>query len=211
MDHALIATTLVGAQGFSATDKLSPGPIYLQPPFAVSSNKCTCSFIVLCIGGPFQPSVVSVTENGSSFSLTRYAHSSHYPRYIIVAYAIPLSPELSFVNFFYLLPCSFVNRLFLQPKSHSLYYTSVLIACPSCSVFHISQASPFFSESRGDISLYDFDATVIPPFKYLTWGDKITPKKTSFETRFACISKIWIHPAHHDFPNTVVRYTRISY
>ncbi|RYC53911.1 hypothetical protein CHU98_g12298 [Xylaria longipes] len=76
--------------------------------------------------------------------------------------------------------------------------------CPSCSVFHTPTAtriSPFFAESRGDVSLYDFDAAVILPLRYLTtssWLDKAASRLGS-----ACISKIWIHPAHHDFHETV--------
>ncbi|KAI1748056.1 kinase-like domain-containing protein [Xylaria castorea] len=185
-----------GAQGFLTTDKPSPGSskVWLEGVGGKST--------LLGVGGSHRSLIISVTENSPGFSLPRNAHSFHYREYMISEFVIPLFPELSFHNSTPLLPYVFQNRLLFPSKLSSLESTSDLKSCPSCLDFHKSTATrafPFFAESCRDISLYDFDTTVILPLEYLTRGGKAATDVSCS----AYISKIWIHPAHHNFHDTI--------
>ncbi|KAI0452079.1 kinase-like domain-containing protein [Xylaria acuta] len=193
-----------------------PGSIYVRPPLAVGSNKCTCPFVVAGDTGLFRPFLVPVPGTATSFSRSRYApstevfYSFHYPGYNTSALAshpfhrVSLPPQLSFHNLIYPIHYSIENRLLQsQPQLYFTKSTSFPKACTSCSVIDTSTAtqhSPFFAESFRNISLYDFDATVILPFKELAWKDK---RSFTSHIGFSCVSKIWISPAHHNFHDTI--------
>lgn len=206
---------------------MSPGLLHAQPPFAMGSKKCTCPFSLTGVTGFLRSFHVSVVGTITSYSPSRYIHSFHYPRYFnnsglaaCPVHCITLSPRCWNYSPIRLFNRSIQTRLLqsqqtslitIKQKLHcSTKSTSCLKTCPFCSVISTStttQHSPFLAESFRNISLYDFDATVILPFRELAWRDK--PSSTS-HVGFSSVSKIWVHPAHHNFHHTIVGCNRIS-
>ncbi|KAI0479745.1 kinase-like domain-containing protein [Xylaria cf. heliscus] len=184
----------------------SLGSIYVQPPFPVGSSKCTCPFIYAGVAALFRSFLVSMAQRTMNYMPPQHTNVFHYPNHCTSSldscpiHSISLSPHLPFHNLIHLLQSSIKNRLFQSPRIvPGPKPRPCSNACPSCSALDISTTSrhtPFFAESFRDISLFDFDSTVILPFKKLAWGDK--PAHTS-HVGLSSVSKICIHPAHHNF------------
>ncbi|KAI0855554.1 kinase-like domain-containing protein [Xylaria cubensis] len=177
-------------QCFLALYKPVSGPSYVQLSFAMGSGKCTYPFVILGVEELPRSFLISAKEHNLSFSLSRNAYFTPCSNFIISRFL-----GLLFRNSVSVLSCNNKSQL---PCPSS---TFDLKTCSSRLYFHRSIAArtfPFFAKLCRDISLYDFNSTIILPFIYLTWRDNT---KTD-DSGFACISKIWIHPAHHNFHNT---------
>ncbi|KAI1737556.1 kinase-like domain-containing protein [Xylaria scruposa] len=174
----------------------SSGQTYVQSSFTVGSDKCTYPLIVQGQNRPFRSFLISANEYSSSFSPSRNAHFTHCSYYTISNFIISRVFGLLFRNRNYTVSSNNISRF------SSTSSTSDLKIRPSRLDFHRSTATrpfPFFAERCAQISLYDFDSTVILPLKFVSWGNKTTKKVSGFSE----ISKIWIHPAHHNFHVTV--------
>ncbi|KAI0182900.1 kinase-like domain-containing protein [Xylaria flabelliformis] len=185
-------------QCFLALYKPISGPSYVQPSFAMGSGKCTYPFVIIGVEELPRSFLISAKEHNLSFSPSRNAHFIHCSNFIISRFL-----SLLFRDSVSVLSCNNKSQL-SSPSSASS--TFKLKTCPSPLDFHRSIAArtfPFFAKLYRNISLYDFDSTVVLPFMYLASGGKAETD----DSGFACISKIWIHPAHHNFHDTDVGYT----
>ncbi|TRX88050.1 hypothetical protein FHL15_011052 [Xylaria flabelliformis] len=179
-------TPVSSVQCFLALYKTISGPSYVQP----NDKSKYHPFVILGVKELSRSFLISTKEHNLSFSLSRNAHFTHCSNFVISRFL-----GLLFRNLVSVLSCNNKSQL-SSPSS-----TSDLKTCPSRLDFHRSiaaQTFPFFEKLYRDVSLYDFDSTVILPFMYLTSGGKAE----TGDSGFACVSKIWIHPAHHNLHST---------
>ncbi|KAI0550050.1 hypothetical protein F4679DRAFT_544665, partial [Xylaria curta] len=201
-----------GVQCFLVLYKPSSGPSYVQPSFVVGSDKYTYPFVVLAVesleaerrinGKELQPSSMPYILRTASGPFRSSSFLSIPSKEHILGLSLSRNLYYSLFISIVMQPSSLNGLLLLSKLSSTNAKTSYLGACPYYSNFHKSTATrafPFFAESCGDISLYDFDSTVVLPFRPVSSGNK-TARATS---GYSCISKIWIHPAHQNFHDTV--------
>ncbi|KAI0535423.1 kinase-like domain-containing protein [Xylaria digitata] len=165
------------------TSRAKTSLAYSQPLVAVGFDKLTYSSIFAGVPAFLQSFILRIrpmTGTATGFSLGRNIYSSSYPEHLI-----------------FNLPVCLFHRIPPLPRPLSQEGP-----CPSCSDFNTSLAPqhwPFFTESSGNVSLFDFDDTVVLPFKYLARQGQ---PASAIRIGFSHVSKIWIHPAHHNFHDT---------
>lgn len=122
-------------------------------------------------------------------------------------YPLVLGRDTDFFRSFF--PAAASNSSQTQYACFPHYYKSTTShpgLSPFCRTPLAPRQWPFFEESPYSVSLYSFHSTVVLPFKEMVWQDQPV---SSSRHGFGCVSKVFLHPAHHNFYNIVVSHTRV--